>query len=478
MCGLVAALGSVDLSPALQSLSYRGIRSQVYSGRYGSIGHTRLPIVGLDASNDQPVRREGWTIAFVGEILDFRDTDRNAVCDLDLVVDRWLDDGPHSLTDRDGFWSVVALSDQRDELWGFVDYLAQKPLYYRDDLKAIASEPDALVALGRVTPSEIYYSTVAKFGYCPFQNMTPYNEVFKLPPGCAIKMTAADTVISMVDGLRPNRTASVNDLAIEIEAAVRRRVVSSDVGVAALVSGGVDSSIVYKLASRYGNIEPYYCPAGWPALSGEEWDRVRLLCGSEVRVVNQSSVSMSKGVDYMQEPVDLGSLLPQVALSDAIEGRATVCLTGDGADESFGGYGRSSRYDSQYSDIYTELVCYHLPRLDRVMMRNRIEVRSPFLARRVVEIAMGLPHSYRIDKKTLRSAFAGLIGKELAYAPKIPLRTGTIEMDRERNTLRMIEIHRRRFSDVQTVPIREAPDAGGSSVPVSDRRSSNRAVTQ
>jgi asparagine synthetase B (glutamine-hydrolysing) len=141
----------------------------------------------------------------------------------------------------------------------------------------------------------------------------------------------------------------------------------------------------------------------------------------------------------MQEPIDLGSLKAQVALAQVVP--ETVCLTGDGADEAFGGYSRAMHYDSQASDMFHELPCWHLPRLDRVMMRHRIEVRSPFLARKVVQIAVGLPRPLRMGKKILRDLFRDDLPPGIADQAKKPLRP--VRFNREENSKIMVDEFRR-----------------------------------
>jgi asparagine synthase (glutamine-hydrolysing) len=213
------------------------------------------------------------------------------------------------------------------------------------------------------------------------------------------------------------------------------RVTSADVPVAALVSGGLDSAIVYTLAKRFGTVHPYHVD------NGEVEQAAVVLQGDQYTFLKSDAVPTRKALRYMQEPVDLGSLKPQVALSDSVgaSGGERVCLTGDGADELFGGYGRARRYDSQASDIWHELVCWHLPRLDRVMMRNQIEVRSPFLARPVLAAALALPYSERCGKQVLRNLFRTELPRGIADVAKRPLRTKEVEVDREANSKKLVD---------------------------------------
>lgn len=435
MCGIVAwSRGSVD--PLMADIAHRGVRSKIVHGQRGSLGHVRLPIVGLDPQFDQPIQVGKWAVAFVGEILDFREDDPEAQCDLEVIRKKWDSEGGGiDLQQRDGFWSVVGLNVETGDLCITCDYLAQKPMYFRLDSPAAASEITPLLRIAPNILDEVYLGAVAKWGYCPETWRTPFRQIHRVLPGGEVHISAKNgrVIKRVVDHIRPLRMTDM-EIKQEIELAVKRRVLSSDVSVAILVSGGLDSAITYSLAQRYGNVRPFHVE------NGELWAAEEVIGNRSFTVVNLSPTPLAHCLDYMEEPLDLGSLVPQVCLSDALGPQYSVCLTGDGADELFGGYGRSMRFDSQASDVYHELVGYHLPRLDRVMMRNRIEVRSPFLSRAVVRGAMALPWNKRQDKGMLRYLFADDLGEKVAKREKRPLRAESF--DREERSLQLIELLR------------------------------------
>lgn len=451
MCGVVARLGignrsgmaALSVRRALDLMSHRGIRSRVTSELSGTVGHVRLPIVGCGREYDQPIAMMGGNllVGFVGEILDFRETTdyQGEPCDVQ-TLERCLErDGWRGLQGRDGFWGIAAIDLYDDTLHVLTDYLAQKPMYYRADkhVQAAASEIDPLVSMGPVTFDELYFSDVIKWGYCPDTRRTPFLEIKHLLPGEHVKIDQHGQVASaIVDPLIPV-ALDARSLRDEIVRAIKRRVESSDVPISCLVSGGLDSAIAYRIGSRYADIRTYYATTA--ATDYEELGRVRDVLGdSPDNIVQYGDVSLEEALVVMQEPVDLGSLIPQVALSRRIS--ETVCLTGDGADEVFGGYGRSLRYDSQWSDIHRELVAWHLPRLDRVMMRNCVEVRTPFLARRVVEAAMCIPHDLRRQKDMLKMLFGQFLPMSVLEAKKMPLRTTSVQRDREGTSKRMVQM--------------------------------------
>jgi asparagine synthetase B (glutamine-hydrolysing) len=148
-------------------------------------------------------------------------------------------------------------------------------------------------------------------------------------------------------------------------------------------------------------------------------------------LIKNENISTKESLIIHQSPVDLGSVKPQISMAKKLKeiGFYTT-LTGDGADELFGGYKRSALYDSQFSDIFMELPYYHLPKLDRTMMRFTIESRSPFLSPKVISHALTIPHSKRNgEKKVLKELFKNDIPKIILNRDKKPLKNKHIEID-------------------------------------------------
>jgi asparagine synthase (glutamine-hydrolysing) len=134
---------------------------------------------------------------------------------------------------------------------------------------------------------------------------------------------------------------------------------------------------------------------------------------------------------WNESPIDLGSVVPQYLLFDAIKkGTDTrIVLSGDGADEMFGGYRRIDEYDSQGSDIFHELTYYHLPRLDKMSMAHTLELRNPFLNLELVQLATALPMELRKHKTVLKKAFKGLVPDSVIERKKHPLKNEKIVKD-------------------------------------------------
>lgn len=153
-------------------------------------------------------------------------------------------------------------------------------------------------------------------------------------------------------------------------------------------------------------------------------------------------VSDEDAVRIHQSPVDLGSVKPQIAMARKLKELGFhAVMTGDGADELFGGYRRAKEYDSQYSDMFCELPYYHLPKLDRTMMESTIELRAPFLSPRMIKHAMNTPYELRNgEKKVLKEAFKSIVPQPILDRDKQPLKTDAIRNNPMEQRMKNVEI--------------------------------------
>jgi len=429
MCGFVFAADpsrfkSEELcvgfvNKALAGMHYRGLpgRSNVTLAHGRVLGHTRLPIMNLSRQYDQPLVYENLLVAHVGEVFNYRKLFSHAPTDTLTVAETYLRQGVQGFSQFDGFWSTVILDEEKAAV--VTDYLAQKPVYWHRRKQVFASELNVLKPLG-VTLNRHYLSNVAKWGYDP-TGRTPYNEITQLAPGHAVIFYGSEYHVLRYwnwDAI-PLPQKNLFELLLN---AVELRLLG-DQPVAALVSGGLDSAITYGLALELGaQIATFH-------VENDEADFARLVSRKAVPL-NVHDVSIAEGLEAHQVPVDLGSVLPQLAMARAVQERGFhVALTGDGADELFGGYRRAKQYDSQWSDTFTELPYYHLPRLDRIMMRHTIELRSPFLAPAVIKYALKLPYEERTEKQALKSAFRNIVPDEVLAREKKPLKSFLFDKD-------------------------------------------------
>jgi len=414
MCGFIATSQQVDLNSILDHLHYRGLPGyKGYSkiGKY-QFGHYSLPFVNLD--KDAAIQpRANSNVMFVGEIFNyasfgFKD---DIECAIRSAVPQTL--GDQNRHQFDGFWSVIGIMD--GDIFAAADYLSQKPIYYRTDMEAFASEIDVLKLLGPVTRDQTFRSNTLKWGYSP-DPRTPWNEIKQIPPG---HIWYKKKLVNYWNWSEVKTTNLYDDLVTAVENRL-----SGQRDVAVLVSGGLDSAIIYSVIKNVLGRDVTAIH-----VENKEEEYAKLVCDDLVKVT-LDNVTDIEAIIVHQTPVDLGSVKPQIAMAKKLrELGFYAVMTGDGADELFGGYRRAKEYDSQHSDVFCELPYYHLPRLDRTMMRYTIETRSPFLSAPVVKHALDTPYEQRIDKKILKETFGHLVPEAILTRDKHPLKTETIRTD-------------------------------------------------
>lgn len=437
MCGLAAILdweqggwGSPTeaqkaVEAALLAMKHRGHPDavpQVLIWGKTILGHIRLPIIDLDLRSDQPMIQDGTAAVFVGEIFNFKafQGTEEVHSDTQVLIQEFNIQGVDAFHNFDGFWAAV-LVDKEGKPTVVTDYLSQKPLYFHERSLLVVSEPDGAVAALPELPrtlDKVYLSNVLKWGYDP-TGRTPYAGLVQLPAGSTLTLDEGPRIAQYWDWLRvpeaPNLRAALTN-------ATANRLVG-DRPVSLLLSGGLDSTIIFKILTRVlkkekvqvlhtPNQEDQYLMA---ALRGEAY---------EPTIYHTKDVTLQESLRAHQVPVDLGSMIPQTKLARAVNSAGFfVCMSGDGADELFGGYRRAKEYDSQGSDTFSELPYYHLPRLDRIMMRSTVELRSPYLSPQVVKHALGLPWKSRTEKQALKDSFLDLVPDVILNRAKFPLKS-------------------------------------------------------
>jgi asparagine synthase (glutamine-hydrolysing) len=412
MCGFIAYKNNTDLSPGqiLDVIDYRGLPGFHGTENDGdhTFSHVALPFVNLDPEvATQPLTGFATPSLFVGEVFNY---DTLFATDGDYVNHVFHNEGLDGFHRFDGFWSFI--TKVNGSLIGVTDYLAQKPLYYRTDQEAMASEIDVLRELGPTTLDEVFISNTMKWGYSP-DPRTPYNEIKQVPPGCYVY---EGQIYEYWDW----KKVGYGDLHSDMRTAVERRL-GGQRDLSVLLSGGLDSTIIYGILQELGrDVTAIHVDNGEESFAG--------LVSNDFVSVSLDSVTDEESVAIHQSPVDLGSVKPQIAMARKLAELGFHCvLTGDGADELFGGYNRAKEYDSQGSDVFAELPYYHLPKLDRTMMRSTIELRAPFLAPYIVKRALETPYSDRNgEKKVLKRAFADIVPQEILDRDKHPLKTDKI----------------------------------------------------
>ena len=333
-----------------------------------SIGHRRLSIIDLSPTGHQPMvsADERWVLTFNGEIFGYRDLRRaleaegvafRGTSDTEVLVEavaRW---GVEDALSRLNGMFAIGIYDRRERRLHLArDPLGEKPLYWAavDGGVAFASELGALRRCPGV-PTGIDHASVATFfrlGYIPAPH-TVHAGVHKLPAGHRLEVRLGEepTVSAFWDAAallgqeRLPAEASFAEIESLLADSVRLRL-EADVPVGVFLSSGVDSTCVAALAAQVTEGVRTFT-VGFDEPSVDESDHAAEIAahlGTEHRTLHVAADAGLALVDEVAasygEPFADPSAIPTMLLSAAAREHVTVCLSGDGGDEVFGGYNR------------------------------------------------------------------------------------------------------------------------------------------
>lgn len=358
MCGFVVVAGALADRPishrALGRLRRRGPDGiGFWASGEAVLVHARLAVINPSDEGLQPVEHAGWVGVFNGEVYNWLSLRRpEERSDAAVILRLFAEGGAGALREANGFWALAAVSP--DGAVHLVrDQLGVRPLYYahgRDWLVA-ASTLRALVPLLPGRP-EFDYRAMSEWALyqMPLSDHTFFGGVRRLSPGHHFTFSRDGTVSTRcyediwAPGSAEPDEAWVRDAQEKLVRAVGEAT-SSDVGFTTTCSGGLDSSVVTRVAepslayhANYSGAE--YNETGW-ARAVVEGTRTRLYT---VNATEPGSLDLCARVDELvqdQDDITVGSvILPLSELFEAISRRYKVVLLGTGGDELFGGYVR------------------------------------------------------------------------------------------------------------------------------------------
>jgi asparagine synthase (glutamine-hydrolysing) len=348
-----------------------------------ALGHRRLAIVDLSSAGHQPMISHGaaLVVTYNGEIYNFaelrQELESRGHCfvghsDTEVMLTAFESLGIEAALSRFAGMFAIGLWDRHDRVLHLIrDRLGKKPLHvtlidgalvFASELKAFRSFPGFRPQLD---PAAL--TLMLRQGWIPEQHCI-WQGVFKLPPGGILSVRPEELHGATPDWLR-NRVRiwwSLADQAergqqypdrrdlLELESeldqllrtAVRERMVA-DVPVGVLLSGGIDSSLVVALMQAQSSAPIHSFTVGFSEPEYSESDdaygvaehlgtkHTELLLTAE-----EARNTIPELPRIWDEPFGCESQLPTLLVSRLARRHVTVALTGDGGDESFGGYAR------------------------------------------------------------------------------------------------------------------------------------------
>jgi asparagine synthase (glutamine-hydrolysing) len=463
-----------------------------------ALGFQRLKILDLSSRAHQPMASRDGSIALLlnGEIynaFDYKaELERSGYCfrtstDTEVVLALYERDGlERTLEQLDGMFAIVIADSRRGVVHVVRDRVGIKPMYWTrcGTTVLFASEAKAFLAYpsfrAEIDPEVV--DELLAFRYVAGE-ASLLKGVRHLQPGHRLSITPDGvrdvcywSIPDHLENLRLSREDAVDRLDHLLGGSVRSQL-RSDVTIGCQLSGGVDSSLVTVLAGAHqrANLNAFSIVVDHPQFSEEQWIRsAAATAGTPSHRFVFDETCFMGALDaaswHMDQPISHPNSLALWLLAQRSREHATVLLSGEGADELFGGYARfleaatastaagaGDRVDryirvTQFhpkarlaklrpasdlrpaidkrrglfevgrSDHLSNCVKYEmrthlvdvLLRQDKMMMAHGVENRVPFLDRRVIEFARALPSEHLVGPSPTGAATTKIVVKELA----------------------------------------------------------------
>ncbi len=422
MCGLILLSGprSNDwISNCTKRLQHRGPDSlSILKEPDLAIGFQRLAVNGNNEQGHQPYENQGWMCVVNGEIYNYRELIKNhnlanSYCDTTVILPIYQQINSNVIDVLDGFYAAVLLNPSKSEAICLRDTMGKKPLFVgsSNGTVFITSELKALESI----------------------------DWFEALPKGVSKVNLKSGSVTLV---RQHMFFTCDkQLPQVIKGSVQKRLPPAGQPTAIFLSGGLDSSIIASISSRLRNDILYFTLGNTDGPDNLAAQAVASFLGltNHIHVPLPTEAELPDLISkivYATEsynPSIISNGLATYLLSKAArDAGVKVVLTGEGADELFGGYHQftaNAPWDDIRQKLLDDMTFTELRRLDMSCMANGVEPRCPFLDIEVIAVSEQLSYEQMyqrdLNKVKLRQSFEGYLPQDVVYRKKTSCDVGS-----------------------------------------------------
>jgi asparagine synthase (glutamine-hydrolysing) len=507
MCG-IAGIVHTDRRPVdadalrrmMVSLAHRGPDGDgTWTNGQIGLAHTRLAIIELHGGRQPMVSPEtGCVLTYNGEVYNYRALRRalaseglafRDASDTEVVLRAYEHWGDGCVDHLSGMFAFAVWDPRTRRLFAARDRLGIKPFYYRWDGATLTFASELRAVLEAQPSSARQLDTRSFDAYLRLQYVPgPHTMVLgvsQLPAGSTMSLAIDAAQLSTTRYWRPRPrrgpATTAAELQVRLSAAVESHMVA-DVPVGALLSGGIDSSLIVAHMVRAASAKVHTFSVGFDDDQLDERAAARRVSShlgtihhEQVVTAGDAGEALPRVVASMDQPLADYAALPTYLIARFASQHVKVVLTGEGADELFGGYRRyrrdlllsplqafRRRYQPShvFSDREAALLTRRSPaplgqdhragsdddadplnrmlardlegwladdllvKVDRMTMRCSLEARVPYLDHEFVEYALGIPQRDKVrplsgvNKIIMREGARAMIPPAIAARPK------------------------------------------------------------
>lgn len=408
MCGICGIISEKQYPPRVirsmtNAMIHRGTDDEGYfSDGLLSMGVRRLSIIDIEGGKQPFTSEEGrYCLIFNGEIYNHEELrveliDKGHVfrsrCDAEAVLHVIEEYGNEGVNKLRGMFAFAVWDAREKSLLLARDRMGEKPLYYyyHGGVFAFASEIKSLLEVPEIAlniaPDLIAVHQIMTYNF-PIGVRTAFKDIQELPPGYLMVWKDGKVKFKQYwelklpeeDSIRWDEEQTAEELRERLHRAVKMRLMS-DVPLGVFLSGGLDSSIIAACANSGSQQLNTF------ALSFDEplWDEsAKARSTAEYLKTNHTEIRcepdlsmLPRVIYYLEQPQRWSGTIGLFQLYQTAKSQVKVILSGEGADEIFGGYPHLTEFPLRYSNNAHPLITY-LTGLSNMSAQKRKKFFNP-----------------------------------------------------------------------------------------------------